>query len=377
MKSRDVVIIGAGITGLSVAYYLLKNGVKDITIIDKSFPGSGSTGRCGTGIRQQFTTREHIVLMRESVKLWREWETSLPLSVHFRQGGYLWLLETEKKISDFERYVKLQNLFGVESRIIDKYEAKQIVPDLNIDNIAGASWCPTDGNAYPFDTVEALKLALKNSGVEIRIFEEVVNIKTLGGAVKSVITNKEVYSTGLVVDAAGFGAGKIAEMAGFSLPLKLYRHQIAVSEPVKVFLEPMIVKGELYFTQTYRGRIIGGTDLNESETESLCSTEDFLEKYSGELLSVMPVLSSLNIMRQWAGFYVVSPDSHPILGGTPVCGLLIAAGFSGHGFMLGPVIGKLMAMYILHGTMYLPEANRLGLDRFEKGEIIEEKAVIG
>ncbi len=377
MKSKDVVIIGAGITGLSVAYYLSRNGVRNIAVIDKSFPGSGSTGRCGTGIRQQFTTREHIVLMRESVKLWREWETSLPLSVHFRQGGYLWLLETEKEVSDFEKYVKLQNLFGVESRIIDKYEAKQIVPDLDIENIAGASWCPTDGNAYPFDTVEALKLALKNYGTEINAFEEVVEIETRGGAVKSVITNKETYSTNLVIDAAGFGARKIAKMAGVDLPLKLYRHQIAVSEPVKVFLEPMIVKGELYFTQTYRGRIIGGTDLNEPETESLQSTERFLEKYATELLSVMPVLSSLNVMRQWAGFYVVSPDHHPILGGTPVSGFLVATGFSGHGFMLGPVIGKLMAMYVLHGIMYLPEANNLGLDRFEKGKLIEEKAVIG
>ncbi len=377
MKSKEVVIVGAGITGLSTAYYLVRNGVKDIVLIEKSFPGSGSTGRCGTGIRQQFTTREHIVLMRESVKLWREWENSLPISIHFRQGGYLWLLETEKELTDFKEYVKMQNLFGVESRIIDPYEAKQIVPDLNTKSILGASWCPTDGNAYPFDTVEALKLALRNNGVEIHPFEEVIGIETNSNRVECVVTNKDKYYTHLVVNAAGFGANRIAKMVGFSLPLKLYRHQIAVSEPVKVFLDPMIVKRELYFTQTYRGRIIGGTDLNETETNNLESTEKFLEKYAQELLSVMPVLSSLNVMRQWAGFYVVSPDSHPILGGTPVSGFLVAAGFSGHGFMLGPVTGKLMAMYILHGTMYLPEANNLGLDRFEKGKLINERAVIG
>ncbi len=377
MKNRDAIVIGAGITGLSVAYYLARNGVNNITVIDKSFPGSGSTGRCGTGIRQQFTTREHIVLMRESVKLWNEWENTLPLSVHFRQGGYLWLLETKEELRVFSEYVKLQNLFGVESRIIDKYEAKQVVPDLNVENIEGASWCPTDGNAYPFDTVGALKVALKNMGVEVNAFEEVIAVKIVSGCVSEVKTNKDSYSTRLVIDAAGFGAKKIAQMAGVSLPLKLFRHQIAVSEPVKVFLDPMVVKGELYFTQTYRGRIIGGTDLNEPETESLLSTENFLEKYASELLSVMPVLSSLNVMRQWAGFYVVSPDSHPILGGTPVSGFLVATGFSGHGFMLGPVVGKLMAMFVLHGTMYLPEANNLGLDRFEKGFLIKEKAVIG
>ncbi len=376
MENRDVVIIGGGITGLSTAYYLAKEGLRNIVVIEKSYLGSGSTGRCGTGIRQQFTTREHIILMRESVKLWKEWENNLPKSVHFRQGGYLWLLK-ENEIDTYKEYVRLQNILGVDSRIIDKDDIKLIVPDINTEGIAGASWCPSDGNAYPFDTIDALRIALKQFGVSIRQFEEVKDVKVKSGIIQQVITDKEKFNTHFVVDAAGFGARKIARMVGIDLPLKLYRHQIAVSEPVKVFLEPMVVKGELYFTQTYRGRIIGGTDLNEQPTESLSSTDEFLPQFAKEILSVLPTISSLNVMRQWAGFYVVTPDHHPILGGTGLPGFVLGVGFSGHGFMLGPVVGKLLATYIMHGTMYLPEANNLGLERFGSGRLIQEKAVIG
>ncbi len=376
MESKDVVIIGGGITGLSTAYYLAKEGLRNIVVIEKSYLGSGSTGRCGTGIRQQFTTREHIILMRESVKLWKEWENNLPKSVHFRQGGYLWLLK-ESEMDAYREYVRLQNILGVNSRIIGKDDVKLIVPDINTEGIAGASWCPSDGNAYPFDTIDALRIALKRFGILIRQFEEVKEIKVKNGIIQQVVTDKETFNTHFVVDAAGFGARKVARMVGVDLPLKLYRHQIAVSEPVKVFLEPMVVKGELYFTQTYRGRIIGGTDLNEQPTESLSSTDEFLPQFANEILSVLPTISSLNVMRQWAGFYVVTPDHHPILGGTDLPGFLLGVGFSGHGFMLGPVVGKLLATYIMHGTMYLPEANNLDLRRFRSGRLIQEKAVIG
>ncbi len=376
MESKDVVIIGGGITGLSTAYYLAKEGLRNIVVIEKSYLGSGSTGRCGTGIRQQFTTREHIILMRESVKLWKEWENNLPKSVHFRQGGYLWLLK-ESEMDAYREYVRLQNILGVNSRIIGKDDVKLIVPDINTEGIAGASWCPSDGNAYPFDTIDALRIALKRFGILIRQFEEVKEIKVKNGIIQQVVTDKETFNTHFVVDAAGFGARKVARMVGVDLPLKLYRHQIAVSEPVKVFLEPMVVKGELYFTQTYRGRIIGGTDLNEQPTESLSSTDEFLPQFANEILSVLPTISSLNVMRQWAGFYVVTPDHHPILGGTDLPGFLLGVGFSGHGFMLGPVVGKLLATYIMHGTMYLPEANNLDLRRFRSGCLIQEKAVIG
>ncbi|MGB9695170.1 MAG: NAD(P)/FAD-dependent oxidoreductase, partial [Caldisericaceae bacterium] len=147
--------------------------------------------------------------------------------------------------------------------------------------------------------------------------------------------------------------------------------------PLKIFLSPMVVKGDLYFTQTYRGRIIGGTDIGGNPSESLLSTVSFIERYAGELVSTMPLLSSVKFMRQWAGFYVVSPDHHPIIGPTGVSNFIVATGYSGHGFMLGPIIGKLIAGYIRDGSFFLPEANNLTLKRFSTGKLIQEKAVIG
>ncbi|MGC9099714.1 MAG: NAD(P)/FAD-dependent oxidoreductase [Caldisericum sp.] len=377
MKNYDVLIVGGGITGLSTAYYLVRNGVKNIAIVEKSYVGSGSTGRCGTGIRQQFTTREHIVLMREAVKIWQYWEESLPLPIHFRQGGYLWLLRSEEALNEYKSHVKLQNLFGVPSKIISKEEIKEIVPDLSLEGIVGASWCPTDGSAYPQDVLDSLRLFLKGNSVEVFDYEEVKDFELQGGKIKTIITSKDKYGVSAVLFATGNETKRLASKLGFEIPIENYKHQIVVSEPLKIFLSPMVVDSSLYFTQTYRGRIIGGTDTNEPPQNNLEATYEFLEKFSNELLRLMPRLASVRLMRQWAGYYVVSPDKHPIIGPTPIPNLYIGTGYSGHGFMLGPIVGKLLAHYITHGMFFLEEANNLTLSRFKEGKLIVEKAVIG
>ncbi len=376
MKTFDVAIIGGGITGFSTAYFLKKCGLKNVAIFEREYPGAGSTGRCGTGIRQQFTTKEHVVLMRESVKLWQEWEFSLPYPIHFRQGGYLWLLSNDDEYRLYADYVKFQNILGVPSRIISREEAKEIVPFLNTSSFLGASYCPTDGNAYPQDVINSLKFEIENAGYKI-LNEEVTGFKIENNLIYEIVTNKNRYSTGFVVNAAGNNAKKLASFANIELPVENYRHQILVSEPMEIFLSPMIVKGDLYFTQTYRGRIIGGTDTHEPAIESLDTTIKFLEKFAKEVTDVIPILSSIKVMRIWAGFYVTSPDKHPILGPTEISNFILGCGYSGHGFMLGPIVGKLLSSFIVNGNFFLEEANRLTLRRFKTGELIHEKAVIG
>ncbi len=376
MKNLDVAIVGGGITGFSTAYFLKRLGVKNVAIFEKSYPGAGSTGRCGTGIRQQFTTREHIVLMRESVKLWEEWEQCLKLPINFRQGGYLWLLRTEEELNRYKEYVRLQNTFGVPSRLITKEEIKEIVPEINTEGLSGATFCPTDGNAYPQDVLNSLKHEIEQANYEI-INEEVVNLRLRNNKVEEVITNKARYSVGFVVNGAGNEAKKISSLAGIEIPVVNQRHQIMVTEPMEIFLSPMVVKGELYFTQTYRGRIIGGTDTHEPPSESLSATLEFIEKFAREVTETMPVLKSVKVMRMWAGYYVVSPDRHPILGPTDVTNFVLGCGYSGHGFMLGPIVGKLLSQYITSGHFFIEEANRLTLERFKTGKLVFEKAVIG
>ena len=209
------------------------------------------------------------------------------------------------------------------------------------------------------------------------MIQSVKNIKVERGLVRSVITDKDTYEIGFLVNGAGNGTKKIAQMASIDLPVQNFRHQIAVSEPLEDFLNPMVVKGELYFTQTHRGRVIGGTDMNESPTDSISTSIDFLEKFATEVVKTIPQLSSIKIMRQWTGSYVVTPDHHPIIGPSETSNFILGCGYSGHGFMLGPIVGKLLASYIIDGKMFLPEADNLTIKRFKEGKLIQEKAVIG
>lgn len=376
-RKANIVVIGGGISGLSIAYNLAKLGMQDVVVVEKSYLGSGSTGKCGTGIRQQFTTKEHIILMKESVKLWKSLSEELGIDVGYRQTGYIWLIRNNDELKLFRQNVKIQNSYGVPSKIISREEALEIVPYLNPDAFIAAAFCHTDGKASPFKTVNAYYEAGKKLGVEYYTFTEVVNIIVENKKIKRVVTSRGEIETNIVVNAAGYGARKIGEMVGINIPVENFRHHIVVTEPLREFIKPMVIRGKLYFTQTDRGGIIGGIDMPEPPDQPLKARLDFLETFAKNATEVMPVLRNINILRQWSGYYVVTEDNHPILGPTEkLGGFYIAAGYSGHGFMMGPIVGKLIAEYIVYDKPSIP-IDSLSLERFEKGELIYEKAVIG
>jgi len=376
-RRASVVIIGGGISGLSIAYNLAKLGLDDIVVVEKKYLGGGSTGKCGTGIRQQFTTKEHIMLMKESVKLWEKLDEELGHDVGYRQTGYLWLIRDEEELSVFKENVNIQNKYGVPSRIISVEDALEIVPYLNPEVFIAAAFCHKDGKASPFKTVNAYYEAGRRLRVEYYTYTEVKGIVVENGRIHKVITSKGDIETNKVVNAAGAGARKIGEMVGIDMPVENYRHHIMVTEPFQEFVKPMVIRGKLYFTQTERGGIIGGIDMPEKPDQPLRARLDFLEVFAANLVKVMPILKNVNILRQWAGYYVMTKDNHPILGETEKLeGFYIAAGFSGHGFMMGPIVGKLIAELIVYGKPSVP-IDALKLERFERGELIYERAVIG
>lgn len=376
-KKANVVIIGGGISGLSIAYNLAKLGMEDVIVVEKRYLGSGSTGKCGTGIRQQFTTKEHIVLMKESVKLWEKLSEELGHDIGYKQTGYLWLIRNEEELSMFKENVKIQNEYGVPSRIISVEEALEIVPQLNPDVFIAAAFCHKDGKASPFKTINAYYEAGKKLGVEYYTYTEVKGIIVENEKIKRVITSRGNIETKKVVNAAGAGARKVGEMVGIKIPVENIRHHIMVTEPFQEFIKPMVIRGKLYFTQTDRGGIIGGIDMPETPSQPLKSRLDFLEVFARNLVKVMPILKNVNILRQWAGYYVTTKDNHPILGESEkIEGFYLATGYSGHGFMMGPVIGKLIAELIVYGKSSIP-IDALKLERFERGELIYERAVIG
>lgn len=382
MKMRnkaEVVIIGGGITGCGVAYNLAKKGLRDVVLVEQNFLSSGATGRCGGGIRQQFMTEWNIKLAMESVKRFEKMNDELDIDIEYEQGGYLVVATDENEVEEFKKNVKLQNKLGLDSKFITPSEAKEIVPYLDEDNILGATFCQSDGHAYPFRVVQGYAKKAEEMGVDINKFAEAKGIKTENGKIQSVITEKGEIKTSIVVNAAGAYSREIAEMVGIKMPNKPFRHEILATERYKHILDPMIIsfKYAIYFSQQRHGEIVGGMgDPNEPSSYNIKSSLRFVERFTDVLGMIVPAFKNLNIVRQWAGFYDVTPDAQPILGYTEGIDTLIQAnGYSGHGFMVAPKVTELIAELIVDGKTSMP-IDELNLKRFE-GETIGEAYVVG
>lgn len=379
MKDRaDVVIIGGGVTGCGTAYNLAKKGVTDVVLLERNFLCYGATGRCGGGIRQQFTTEANIKLAMESVRLFEGLSQELGIDIEYDQGGYL-IITYEDEVDQFKKNVKLQNKMGLKSKFIAPEEAREIVPLLNIEPIAGATFCQTDGHANPFKVVQGYARKAEEMGVEINKFTEVIGIETEDDQITAVETNKGTIKTDTVVNAAGAYSRNIAAMLGIDIPNKPYRHEILVTESVEHVLDPMIIsfKTGIYFSQQKCGAIIGGIgDPEEPSSYNISGGLRFLKRMARTMMELVPAFGHLNVLRQWAGLYDVTPDAQPILGWTDgVDGLCQANGYSGHGFMIAPKVTELIAELIVDGKTSMP-IDDLNLRRFE-GEITGEAYVVG
>lgn len=380
-NSAEVVVIGGGIIGTSTAYNLAKKGVRDVVLVEKGFLASGSTGRCGAGVRTQWGTEMNCLLAKKSLEILENINEELDYEGdrEFKQGGYLLLAYTEREVSQFKKNVELQNRLGIPSRLISVDEAKEIVPFLNTDGVISGAFCQKDGHANPFLVVQAYANAAKRLGVEINTFTTVKDIVMENGKVKSVVTDKGIIETNRVVNAAGGYAQVVANMAGLKLPNYAERHQILVTEPVNPILKPMVMSfsANYYIQQTPHGSfIMGYGDGNEKPGFNIDSEWEFLEVMSKKAVTLLPPLGRLRVVRQWAGLYEMTPDRQPIIGDSPELeGYYVATGFSGHGFMLGPVTGLLMSE-LMTGEKPSIDISSLDAGRFDRGELVWEPSVV-
>lgn len=379
IKKADVVIIGGGITGCSIAYNLARMGAKNIVLFEKNSPASGATGRCGAGIRQQFGTEMNCILSRESIKIFENLSQELDYDIELNQGGYLMLAYTEKEVNQFKKNVALEQSLGIDVRFITPEEAGAIVPPLNTEGVLAATFCPTDGHANPFKTNFAYAEAAQRLGVKIYPFSEVKKIKTEDHRIVSVATDREELFTPLIINAAGGYAEEIGKMAGLSIPVYSQRHQILITEPIDPLFRPMLMSfsRNFYCQQTPHGSIIMGLgDPDEPKGYDTGSSWQFAREMARKMTRVVPLLKEVSMVRQWSGLYNMSPDSQPILGEHPqLKGFYLAVGFSGHGFMLAPIVSRLIAELILKGQTSIP-IDRLDIGRFKRGELIIEPSVV-
>ena len=381
IKQADVVIIGGGVVGCSIAYNLAKAGAGQVVVIERGYLASGATGRCGAGVRMQWGTETNCLLSRESVRLLENLPEVLEVEgdIEFKQGGYLLLAYTEKMVAQFKQNLTLQNSLSIPARWVTPDQAKEIVPHLNTDGLLGATFCPKDGHANPFKVTSLYAKAAAKLGVKFYTYTEVTGLSVKAGKVAAVHTSQGDIATNTIINAAGGYAKAVGCMAGVELPIFPERHEILVTEPVEPMQTPMVMcfYHNLYCQQTPHGSFIMGIGHpDEPETFNIKSSWQFLSEMAARITKILPPLANLNVIRQWAGLYDMCPDRTPILGqDTAVKGFYTAAGFSGHGFMISPVVGQLMAQMVMGQPLLIP-INMFSADRFTSGQLFVEPSVV-
>ena len=375
-KTADIVIIGGGIIGVSIAYHLALKKAGRILLLEKGQLGEGSTSRCAGGIRAQFSTRINILFSLESMKTFERFEEEFSVNPEFKRTGYLFLGTTELEMEVFEGTMGLQRGLGIPVEFLNRGEIKARWPYLRTDDILGGTFSSRDGYAGPNEVLSGFVRGAKREGVKIYEDKEVVGISVRKGRVNGVKTKKEEISTPVLVNAGGPFAASIGEMAGVRIPVKPLRRQIFVTAPFhltdRVIPLTIDIHQGWYFRQEVDGLLLSGP-LDHEPSFNLSIDYEAMAEASGNAMDRVPVLEKARIARGWAGLYEISPDHHAILGRVPnVEGFILANGFSGHGFQHSPAVGKVIAEVITEGKATTLDISPLSIERFEKGEWIRE-----
>ena len=381
MSGYDVLIVGGGVVGFSTAFHLAESGRKKVLLLERDFPAAGATGRCGGGIRAQWSTPGNIRLAQHSISEFENFKDMTGQDIQFRQGGYLLPAYSREEAGQFKKNAALQKRHGVPVELVSPEQAREITPAVNTAGMLTAAYCPTDGVANPFLVTKGYADAAEKAGVEIRLRAEVTGFETSGPRVTAALLRDGTrIACGAVLNAAGGWAAAVCEMVGAKIPLKPYRHQIMVTEPLEIFHRPMVIDlhHNLYFCQAEEGGILAGqTDEDEPPSFNTKNSWRFIVEISRKLIYHCPALADVAVVRQWAGLYSMTPDAQPILGRVgEYDNFFCACGFSGHGFMISPAVGLLMAELLTHGRARTLSIEDYSADRFERGEFVREKSVV-
>ena len=382
LKDRyDVVIVGAGVHGLSTAYYLAQKGITNIAVLDRSYIGGGGSARSTAIIRSNYLTAEAIPFFRESHKLYEGLGQELSFNLLFDQMGRLDIGHTESSVYWLRLRVEFNKLLGVDSRLIGPDEIKEIVPpiDLRVDKplpIMAALHHPRAGVVRHDAVVWGYARGADKMGVEIHPFTEVTGITREGSRVTGVETTAGHINADTVVSATAGWSSSISAMAGLDLPIVTYPLQACVTEPMKPFMDTIVSSADIhvYVYQTDRGELVIGGAVDQYQTYSQRSTLTMLEELASDTLDLLPDLREVKIMRQWAGLCDMTPDYAPIIGKVDgLDGFILNCGWGTWGFKAAPVSGRSTAELVATGKT--PNLIRhFGLERFREGRLINERA---
>lgn len=378
--SYDVVIVGGGVHGLATAYYLARNhGITNVAVLEKSYVGSGGSGRNTAIVRSNYLTPEGSRFYDRSVELYEGLAEDLNFNVMFEQRGHMTLAHNDSSLRTMRWRAEVNKLERIDSSVISPEAIKDLAPFIDVSDhsrypILGALWHPPGGIIRHDAVVWGYARAADALGTHIHQETELTDIDVSGGKVTGVQTSRGPISTGTVINCTAGWATLISDMAGVEMPIVTRPLQAAVTEPVKQFLHPVVVSGSLhvYISQTARGELVFGASVDPFASYSTRGSLEFTTGLAGHVLELMPAISKLRLLRQWAGLCDMTPDFGPIIGPTPVDGFYVDVGWGTYGFKAGPVAGESVADMVANkrpGELIAP----FGLDRFEKGTLTAEK----
>jgi glycine/D-amino acid oxidase-like deaminating enzyme len=383
-ETADVVIIGGGIVGSSVAYHLAESGCANVLIIEREEKqGLGSTSKSLGGVRAQFATPINIQMSIYSIDLFSRFEEVMGQTADYRAHGYLFCATTESHLEYLRENQEKQKAFGLKNaEMVSREDVVKMVPQMIADDIIGGAYCPTDGFVDPYGVMTGFAKRAKELGARVWLDTAVTGVNIENGAVTGVRTTRGDVSTRNVVNAAGPWAASVAQMAGVELPVTPLRRQIVKTQrcdflPAKF---PMMIDMStgFHFRREGEAILMAWPDNDETYGFQTTFTHDYLEKILTRAVDRVPQFADLpvNPKQCWAGMYEVSPDHHAIIGPAPgVKGLFFANGFSGHGVMHSPASGRITADLILGRQSFVNPAP-LGIERFAEGRLLEETAVL-
>ncbi|MDO8673894.1 MAG: FAD-binding oxidoreductase [Dehalococcoidia bacterium] len=351
--TADVIVIGGGCTGTSVAYHLAKSGAK-VLLLEKNSLASGSTGYSAGLITQQFGTEMHVRLARESMSFFEELAGEKSLGLKFHQNGYLHLLFTPAQLELARRQVALQRSLGVDSRILSATEVHLLINSLRVEDVVGATYCPRDGYTDPHLTVNIFADLARAHGATIAQWTEVTSVEAPNGRVTGVVTARGTVSSPIVVDAAGPWAALVAETVGIDLPVRPFKRQLWFTRPGDRVPDgaPVLfdTQHDFYFRREGDGLLMCLGNPTEPSNFDTALDWSFAPQVAEYATFRFPPFEKSQLISGWAAPRDITPDHEPVLGEIPgIEGFVAAAGHSGHGFMLSPAIGRAIAELILHG----------------------------